>query len=174
MAVFVATEATLFGTLVGTYFYLRFKAVHWPPPGIEAPKLTLPLVLAGVLVSTSVPMHLAFSAAQRSRLGRARLALFVALVVQAGYFGIQIHLYLDDLGKFSPAQAAYASIYFTLVGAHHFHVALGMLLNVWLLLRLATGLTNYRLVALQSTTFYWHFVNVLAVCVVLTQLSPSL
>ena len=43
-----------------------------------------------------------------------------------------------------------------------------------LLLRILPGITNYRLVGLQTITFYWHFVNVLAVCVVLTQVSPSL
>ena len=32
MAVFVATEATLFGTLIGTYFFLRFDTAEWPPP----------------------------------------------------------------------------------------------------------------------------------------------
>ena len=31
MVVFVATEATLFGTLVGTYFYLRFRAASSSP-----------------------------------------------------------------------------------------------------------------------------------------------
>ena len=54
------------------------------------------------------------------------------------------------------------------------HVLVGILLEAWLLLRLVTGLTRYRLVGLQATAFYWHFVNVLAVIVVLTQVSPSL
>ena len=103
-----------------------------------------------------------------------RVALLIALIVQAGYLAMQLHLFLDDLHKFSPNATAYASIYFTLVGAHHFHVALGILLNVWLLLRFVGGLTNYRLVALQATTFYWHFINVLAVVVTLAQVSPAL
>ena len=140
MAIFVATEATLFGTMIGTYFYLRFRTVHWPPAGVPEPKVVVPLVLTGVLVSTSVLMQLAFA----------------------------------GLHTFSPNASAYASIYFTLVGAHHFHVLIGILLNAWLLLRFVGGLTNYRLIALQATTFYWHFVNVLAIVVTLTQVSPSL
>src|SRR5947209_7192819 len=174
MAVFVATEATLFGTMVGTYFYLRFQTRQWPPHGVPDPKVVLPLVLTGVLVLTSVPMQLAFASARRGRLGFARLALLVALIVQAGYLAMQLQLYLDDLHTFSPNASAYASIYFTLVGAHHFHVLVGIMLNAWLLLRFAGGITNYRLVALQATTFYWHFVNVLALAVTLTQVSPSL
>jgi heme/copper-type cytochrome/quinol oxidase subunit 3 len=174
IAVFVATEATLFGTLFGTYFFLEFQTPQWPPPGVPDPKLLLPLVLTGVLVATSLPVQVAYSAARRNRVAVTRLALVVALAVQGGYLGVQLHLFMSDLDKFSPDESAYASIYFTLLGGHHLHVLVGILLEAWLLLRLATGLTNYRLVALQATAFYWHFVNALAIAVVLTQVSPSL
>jgi heme/copper-type cytochrome/quinol oxidase subunit 3 len=174
MAIFVATEATLFGTLFGTYFYLRLRVAHWPPAGIPEPKVALPLILTGVLVATSVPMQLAAAAARRGRVAAARRAVMLALIVQAGYFAMQIQLFTDDLHRFSPRGSAYASIYFTLLGAHHFHVALGMLLSAWIVVRLLGGLTRYRLVGLEAITFYWHFVNVLAVCVVLTQISPAL
>jgi heme/copper-type cytochrome/quinol oxidase subunit 3 len=174
IAVFVATEATLFGTIFGSYFFLRFQTAKWPPAGVPDPKVLVPLLLTGALVATSVPVQLAYSAARRDRLVVARLALLLALVVQAGYLGIQVHLFLGDLDKFSPDQSAYASIYFTMLGGHHFHVLLGILLEAWLLVRLVAGLTRYRLVALQATVFYWHFVNVLAVAVVLMQVSPAL
>ena len=174
MAIFSASETMLFGLLLGTYWYLRFRAVHWPPPGIESPKVLLPLLLTGVLVASSVPIQLASRAARAGRLGAVRGALIVALVTQASYFGVQIHLFLADLDKLTPQQGAYGSIYFTLVGAHHAHVALGVLLDLWLLLRLAGGFTTYRLNGLRATAFYWHFVNALAVLVVLTQVSPSL
>jgi heme/copper-type cytochrome/quinol oxidase subunit 3 len=174
IAVFVATEATLFGTIFGSYFFLRFQTAKWPPAGVPDPKVLVPLLLTGTLVATSVPVQLAYSAARRDRLVVARLALLLALVVQAGYLGIQVHLFLGDLDKFSPDQSAYASIYFTMLGGHHFHVLLGILLEAWLLVRLVAGLTRYRLVALQATVFYWHFVNVLAVAVVLMQVSPAL
>jgi cytochrome c oxidase subunit III len=174
MAIFSASEAMLFGALLGTYYYLRFKAVHWPPPGTPEPKVVVPLVLTAILVATSIPMQAALRAAREGRLAATRLALAIALAVQATYFGLQIHLFLDDLAKFTPGEHAYGSIYFTLLGAHHAHVAAGLLLDVWLLLRLSTGLTRYRFTALWATTFFWHFVNALAVLVVLTQLSPAL
>jgi cytochrome c oxidase subunit III len=174
MAIFVATEATLFGTLVATYFYLRFETKPWPPAGVPDPKVVVPLVLTGVLVSTSPLMQLAFAAARRERPARARAFLAAALVVQSGYLAMQIHLFVDDLHRFTPAGSGYGSIYYTLLGAHHAHVFVGILLTAWLLLRLARGLTRYRLVGLQAVTFYWHFVNVLAICVVLTQVYPAL
>ncbi len=174
MVVFVATEATLFGTLIGSYYDLRFKTPRWPPTGVPDPKLAMPLILLGVLVSTSVPVQLASVFARAGRTGATQLSLLVALVVQSGYLAMQIHLYVDDLHRFSPQQSAYASIYFTLVGAHHAHVLVGVLLEAWLLLRLFGGNTAYRAVGVQGTAFYWHAVNALAVAVTLVQLSPSL
>ena len=174
IALLVATEATLFGTIFGTYWYLRFKALAWPPQGIPEPRVLLPLVLTAVLVATSVPMQLAYRSARGGRAGRARFLLGSALLVQAGYFGIQMHLFTSDLHDFVPAQHAYASIYYVLVGADHAHVAVGLLINAFLLLKLIGGLNRYRLTGLQAATFYWHFVNLLTIAVVLTQVSPSL
>jgi cytochrome c oxidase subunit III len=171
---FIATEATLFGCLIATYFYLRFNNAHWPPLGVEPPKVALPLILTGVLVSTTIPI---FFAGKAARAGNARLAwilFFVALLVQGGYFGVQVHEFLSDLDKMSPHDSAYASIYFTLIGAHHAHVVVGMLIEIWVLAKLLGGLTNYRLIGVRVAAFYWYFVNFMAVAVVLTQIYPSL
>ena len=169
----IATEATLFGTLFATYFYLRFKTPQWPPAGIQPPSVTLPLVLTGILVCTSGPLFLASRAARAGRVRATWLLLFGALAVQAAYLGVQIHLFGNDLDKFTPDHSAYASIYFTLLGTHHFHVVVGILLEAWLLARLLRGLTDYRVVGVRAVSWYWHFVNLMALFVVGTQLSPS-
>jgi heme/copper-type cytochrome/quinol oxidase subunit 3 len=174
MALLIATEATLFGTLIATYFYLRFQVVTWPPPGIEPPKVALPLSLTAALVLTSVPIFLAVRAVKDGRgPGAARLIAFAA-TVQAGYLAAQIVLYLDDLSKFSPKDSAYGSIYFTLLMAHHIHVFVGILLSLWIVSKLVRGLTTYRLTAVRAIAIYWYFVNTAAVFVVFTQVSPSL
>ena len=174
MVVFVATEATLFATLIGSYYDLRFKTPQWPPAGVPDPKVAVPLILLAVLVATSVPVQLASIFARRGLAGAAVPALLVALVMQSGYLAMQIHLFVDDLHHFTPQGSAYGSIYFTLVGAHHAHVLVGILLETWLLLRLLRGVTVYRAVGLHATAFYWHAVNVLAIAVTIVQLSPSL
>jgi cytochrome c oxidase subunit 3/cytochrome c oxidase subunit I+III len=173
MLLFAATEGALFGTLLATYFYLRFRSPQWPPPGIQAPSVALPLALTAVLVLTTVPIVLAVLAARRGRVAAAWWLIASALVVQGGYLAWQIVLYADDLGKFSPADSAYGSIYFTLLGAHHAHVAFGLLLDLWVLVRLATGLTNYRMITVQALAVYWLFVAAVAVLVVGAQVSPS-
>jgi heme/copper-type cytochrome/quinol oxidase subunit 3 len=174
IALFVASEATLLGCIFGSYWYLRFKSERWPPQGIPEPKVLWPVVLTLLLVSTSVLMQLAFHAAKGRRVGAARALLLLALVVQAAYLLAQLHFFLADLDAFAPQEHAYASIYYVLVGAGHFHVAVGILLNLFLAAKLVGGLTRYRVIGLQASTFYWHFVNVLSVLVVLTQISPAL
>jgi heme/copper-type cytochrome/quinol oxidase subunit 3 len=173
MALFLATEAALFGSLIGSYFYLRFTSPVWPQGGIEAPSVALPIVLTAVLVLTAAPMLAASAAARRGRVRAAWLLVLVAFAVQSGYLAVQIVSYVHELGTFTPATNAYGSIYFSLLGAHHAHVALGLLLDVWVLVRLAGGLTEYRLTALRATALYWYVVVALALLVTATQVSPS-
>jgi heme/copper-type cytochrome/quinol oxidase subunit 3 len=174
MVLFITTEATLFGTIFGTYFYLRFRSVHWPPPGVPEPEVVVPVILAAVLVATSIPVQLAYRRARGGRVVSARRLLLLALFVQAGYFAMQMSLFVDDLAKFSPRESAYASIYFTMIGAHHAHVVIGMVLELFLIVRLSRGLTSYRLIGLQTTAMYWHFVNAIALCVLGVQLYAAL
>ena len=174
VALFVASEATLFGTIFGTYFYLRFKAVHWPPQGIPEPSVTVPLVLAGVLALTSAPVQLAVVAARARRARLAQLFLLTAFVVQCGYFAMQMHLFVDKVREEPPQLGAYSSVTHLMVGADHFHVLVGLLVSLFMILKLADGrVTGYRLVGVRAGAFYWHFVNLLTLLVVGAQLSPS-
>jgi len=174
MVGFVATEATLFGVLIGTYLYLRVRAVHWPPPGTPEPKVVLPLVLAGILAATSIPIFLGSRAATAGLARRAQAFFLIALVVQSAYFGIQVYEMASDLDEFTPQQNSYGSIYYTLLGADHAHVAVGILMSAWLVLRLVSGLTRYRLAAVRAIAFYWYAVSVIAVVVALCLTSAAL
>jgi heme/copper-type cytochrome/quinol oxidase subunit 3 len=173
MALFLASETTLFGTLIATYFYLRLRSGTWPPAGIEAPSVALPLALTAGLLLTTIPMVLAAVAAGRARVGATWALIAVSTLIQCGYLAWQITSYISDLGKFSPSDTAYGSIYFTLIGADHGHVLVGILFNLWILARLLGGLTNYRLVTVRAVAFYWVVVNLVTVAVTLTQVSPS-
>lgn len=174
VALFIGGETTFFGLMIASYFYLRFQNTHWPPVGVEKPKVALPLILTAILVASVVPLIAAVRAGLAGRVARAWVLLLAAFVVQGGYLGVQIHEFLSDLDKMSPHASAYSSIYFTMLGAHHLHVAAGLLLELWLLGKLLGGLTNYRLIALRVTALYWYFVVVVGIAVVFTEIYPSL
>lgn len=172
MLILVATEASLFGTLMASYVYLRFQTRTWPPHGVPMPAVTAPVVLALVLVAASVPMAFAARAANRGDRRAALAGIACALVVQAVYLGLQIHLYADDLSRFRPSSDGYSSIYFTLLAVHHIHVAVGILLDLWLLARLSRRLTTYRRTAVSAIAFYWYFVGIVGLFVTATITSP--
>jgi heme/copper-type cytochrome/quinol oxidase subunit 3 len=171
MLVLIVSESMLFAAFVASYFYLRLHNVHWPPPGVPRPALAVPLVMLGVLVSTSVPMQLASLAVRAGRLAATRVFLLAALVVQSGYFAYEIFDYRRELHRFDATTGSYGSIYYTLLGADHAHVALGILFNLWLLGKLARGLTRYRVNAVRAVAWYWHAVNVITLVVYGTLLS---
>jgi cytochrome c oxidase subunit III len=174
MLILIASEATLFAAFVATYFYLRFTSLEWPQDGLPEPKVVAPVILVACLVATSVPMRLATLAARAGRLAATRLYVLSALVVQAGYLAYSIVDYRDQLQVFGIGRNAYSSIYYTLLGADHAHVALGVLFDLWLLGKLATGLTRYRVRATWAIALYWHAVNLITVVVIATLLSAAL
>lgn len=174
IALLIATEAALFGTLIASYFYLQVEAPAWPPRGVSVPDPLMPSILTGVLVATSLPMLLAARAIKGGRLTRIRLLLVGALAVDTAYLALQLNAYVDELAKHQPHDSAYSSIYYTLLGAHNAHVVVGMLLIVGILIKLRGGLTNYRANGIRAIGLYWHFTNAAAVAVLLTQISPRL
>jgi heme/copper-type cytochrome/quinol oxidase subunit 3 len=174
MLLLIATEATLFGVLIATYFYLRFKTPDWPPGGIAEPKLVRPFAYTAILLFTSVPMQVALVAARAGRRGLTVANLAAAMLIGGLYLWLQSELLSKNAESFTPKTNAYGSIYYTLSVGHAAHVFAGLLVNLWLIARVARRITIYRENGVHAASLYWHAVNLLAVAVTLTLLSPSL
>jgi heme/copper-type cytochrome/quinol oxidase subunit 3 len=165
MLMLVASEGVLFAAFIGAFFYLRVNDPAWPPPGDPEPKVVIPLILVAVLTTTAPLMYAARRAAGEGRLGAVRLLLTTAVVVQSGYFAYEVHDFSDQLHRFDITRDAYSSIYYTLLGADHAHVLLGVLFNLWLLGKLARGFTTYRIHATRAISLYWYAVVILTIIV---------
>jgi heme/copper-type cytochrome/quinol oxidase subunit 3 len=174
VALVIATEGAFLGCLIASYLYLATRVPQWPPAGVPEPRVLAPVLLTVLLVLTT-PLVLAASVlARRGRVHGAWVLILLAFLLQAAYLAAQVYLFQDDLSTFSPTGSAYGSAYFTLLGAHHAHVVVGLLFDVWLLLRLLGGLTRYRATAVRIAAWYWVFVAGIGVLVTLTVLSPAL
>jgi heme/copper-type cytochrome/quinol oxidase subunit 3 len=178
MVMLIATEAMLFGTLIASYFYLRFKSGPvWPPDGIEIPTLGLPLLMSVILWSSSIPVHIADRAIRKNRQGATRLGLAAGFVLGAVFLGIQLAVeYPEKLAEFGPTTNAYGSLFFTLTGFHGTHVLIGLMISLWTQVRAWNGAFDAtRHVTIQNFAMYWHFVDVVWLFVLLTiYLSPNL
>jgi heme/copper-type cytochrome/quinol oxidase subunit 3 len=175
MALFLCAELALFGTVIGSYYYLSFVAHRWPPYGVPYPAILEPSVAIGVLVLTTAPIWLAARAARRVKRRQAGWALALAMFLQVAYLGFEIYLWKKNYDSFHPDSSAYASAYFTVLTLDHAHVLLGILLD-WsmLLFVVLRGVPRYSRVGMSALALYWYVVNFLSVCVYLVLLSPRL
>jgi cytochrome c oxidase subunit I+III len=174
MSILIASEATLFAACIATYLYLRSDNPVWPPAGDAGPRVLVPAILVAILVATSAAMQLASLAARAGRVVATRCWVLLALVVQAAYLAYAVHDYVDQLDRLPASRDAYSSAYYTLLGLDHLHIAVGIVFNLWLLGKLVTGLTRYRVDGVQAIAWYWHAVNVITLAVFATLFSARL
>jgi cytochrome c oxidase subunit III len=163
MVFFIASEAIFFANLIAAYLYLRVRAGGWPAPADATYHIELNKVLVGIntliLLSSSIPMHLAGRAAVRGN--RRVLGIGLGLTAVLGITFLSIQLYEYTHSTFSPQSGLFGSTFFTLTGFHGAHVTAGVLfLLVCFFRNLRGDFTAKRHFAVQAVEMYWHFVDV--------------
>lgn len=160
------TEGVLFLVLLFSYYYLWSAAPEWPPAGVEPPKLfeVSPwnvLFRSVLLLSSSLTIWLA-----ERNLGRGdRRGVWiwtVATVALAAYFlAGHIHEFTVKVpAEFLWSDHAYGSLYYTILNFHGAHVAVGILIWLFVLVRLGRGAYGPDDETQFSTaSIYWHFVD---------------
>src|SRR3954463_2497730 len=73
---FIATEATAFGMAAFAYFYLRHKAISWPP-NLPPPNMIWGTLNLAILLVSCFPNEWVKAAAQREDLRAVRIGLVV-------------------------------------------------------------------------------------------------
>ena len=177
MTLFIATEATLVASFLGTYFYLRFQSGSpWPPAGIETPDLFRPLIMTGLLLISSVPLVWAERASRTDRRGEALAGLAVTLLLTAAFLTVQGLEYAGQLDQFTITTNAYGGLFYGITGLHAGHVSVGLLLLAWLLAAtVREDSAAGRHERIRLALLYWYFLDVVWVAVLFTvYLSPRL
>ncbi len=176
MVMLIFTEATLFGLLLYSYFYLRFHSGPvWPPDGIEKPDLFLVSIMTPILLLSSGPMHWAHTGIRQGKVWRLRVGLLLTFVMGATFLGFQGVEYREILTReFTPRTNIYGSLFFTITGFHGIHVAVGLVMNLWLQWYARRGrFSAERHLAVENVALYWHFVDAVWVFILFSlYLSP--
>jgi cytochrome c oxidase subunit 3 len=152
MVLFLASELMFFGGLFAAYFTLRTATGTWPPSDVE---LDFPLTVAAtvVLVASSFTMH---AGLVRLREGDvAGMRRWVGLTILLGAAFLAIKGLEFSTASFGIGSHAYGSLWFTMLGAHGAHLAVGLALLLVLLAR-GTGSGTARA---EAVGYYWHFVD---------------
>jgi cytochrome c oxidase subunit III len=164
MVLLIFTEATFFFILFLSYVYLRFQSgVTWPPPPLEKPNLFLISIMTPVLVLSSIPAHLADRGIRTGNVRRLRLGLMMTIAQAGTFVGLTVVEWLEKVRveHLTPQTNAYGSIFYTILGFHGVHVAVGIILLTWLLVYAFRGRwTEANHLPVQNIILYWHFVDV--------------
>jgi len=167
MVLFVASEAMFFATFFGAYFTIYSVNPVWPPAGFPRLEPELATVLTVVLVSSSLTLQLGVRAIRRDR---ARLLLFwVGLTILLGAAFLSLQLYDYSLLGFGVRDGIFGSLFYVMTGLHMAHVFGGVVFLVLVLLQGFGGqLSHASHDSLEAGAIYWHFVDVVWICLFTT------
>ena len=192
MSWFIFSEVMFFGAFFGALFYIRMIAVpwlggdsnnamtnsvlwpgfeaHWPltetPGGTTTTAMGwqgLPLINTLILLTSSVTVHFAHVALEKSQ--RTALTAWLAVTVLLGSVfivlqGVEYVEAYQHMGLTLNA-GTYGNTFFMLTGFHGLHVTLGTVMLAVMLARVIKGhFTPDNHFAFQATSWYWHFVDV--------------
>jgi cytochrome o ubiquinol oxidase subunit III len=159
--VYILTDCMLFATLFATYAVLQANTFGGP----SAQELfSLPFVLAEtlILLTSSFTCGLAILAAQKNKQALTVAWLLVTLFLGIVFLVLEISEFRHLMAEGNSWQrSGFLTAFFTLVGTHGAHVALGsiwMLLSIVQILRLGFTEMNVRQLALLS--LFWHFLDI--------------
>jgi heme/copper-type cytochrome/quinol oxidase subunit 3 len=155
---FCATEAMLFASFFGAYFFLRGSVQAFGAEGGQYVPLTRPLIMTVLLLSSSVTAWWGETGIKRGDGTRLRIGLAITWVLGVAFLFVQASEYAAR--DVSWTTSAYDSLFITITGFHGAHVAGGLLMNSYVQVRSWLGhFTAERHDAVSNAVLYWHFVD---------------
>jgi cytochrome c oxidase subunit I+III len=142
MVVLLLVDGAIFASLLFAWFYLAGGFSGWPPPGATRPPLAATLLAAFGWIAGSAALEIAArqvrdgAGAAFALLTATSLGLFVAA-------GSTMAMALSGIGM-GPQEHAYAALAHAFFDWQALHVAVVLVLGVFLLVRLQRGLVDAR------------------------------
>lgn len=154
--IWLASDVLFFGALFASYFTLRSESTVWPTPGADLPVFRA-LIFTLILVASSFTMERALAGVERRRAsmvtawlaGTVLLGVVFAVGQIVDYYRLPFEISTD----------AYGTMYYLMTGFHLLHVGGGVFMMT-LLLFMGGRLLVTRRTWLRSTSYYWHFVDI--------------
>ena len=164
------------GGLENAVIWPDFKAV-WPsvaagatasPANTIEPFVTmtpfwLPTINTALLLSSGVTLTIAHHALRENHRGRTIAFMWITVLLGVTFLFVQGYEYAHAYSELNLklTSGAYGSTFFMLTGFHGFHVFVGMLMLLFITLRLMKGhFTAEHHFGFEGAAWYWHFVDV--------------
>ena len=164
------------GSLENALLWPDFKAV-WPsmaagvtasPADIIEPFTTmtpfwLPTINTALLLSSGVTLTIAHHALRENLRGRTIAFMWLTVLLGITFLTVQGYEYFHGYTELNLklSSGVYGSTFYMLTGFHGFHVFVGMLMLLFITLRLQKGhFSADKHFGFEGAAWYWHFVDV--------------
>ena len=164
------------GSLENAVLWPDFKAI-WPsvqagitasPADTVEPFSTmgpwpLPTINTALLLSSGVTLTIAHHALIAGNRGRTIFFMWITVLLGLSFLFVQGYEYSHAYSELNLKlnSGAYGTTFFMLTGFHGFHVFVGMLMLLFITLRIMKGhFTPQRHFGFEGAAWYWHFVDV--------------
>ena len=163
MWLFIISDALTFSALLVAYSFVRMANKSWPTPFEMYPAITGATIMTFCLLSSSVTMVMAVSAAHRGL--RSLAAKWIGATMLGGIAFVVLrtrewlHLIEEGVTPFQNPWGVplFGATFFTLTGLHMTHVICGVLyLGV---IASGFGRGKFTDIDVEVSGLYWHFVD---------------
>jgi cytochrome c oxidase subunit III len=165
MLLFIISEVMVFGAFFTAYFFIRVvSGDKWFPVDGNKLPVAVAFVNTCILVSSSFTLHWAEHSIKNNNRFGLKAGILSTFLLGATFLFVQINEYVH-IG-FAPHDFAQGSVFYGLTGLHGAHVAVGLTLLLFVVIRSWRGHYSpeeHRGVDVPG--IYWHFVDVMWIVV---------
>ena len=164
---YLMTDCVIFAALFGVFAVMRTQFAGGPTAQelFELPGVGLE---TAILLVSSITYGFGMLAAHAGSMSRFRAWMILTFVLGLAFILLEIREFshLVEIGA-GPDRSAFLSSFFTLVGTHGLHVTVGL---IWMAVLLVQSLGQTRfspkaLTRLTCLSLFWHFLDIVWVCV---------
>ena len=163
MWIFIVTDALLFSGLLSGYGFLRMASpMPWPKQS-EVFHIWFIALMTFILITSSMFMGTAVTAARLGDRKKARLNLILTIVGGAAFLGCQAYEWTQLIHEGARLTSnpwgapQFGQAFFLLTGFHGSHVLSGLVILLITAIRYSMGKTPAQ--GVEMAGLYWHFVD---------------
>nr|YP_009244940.1 cytochrome c oxidase subunit III [Amynthas pectiniferus]AMO27064.1 cytochrome c oxidase subunit III [Amynthas pectiniferus] len=172
MILFITSEVMFFFAFFWAFFHSSLAPTpeigcSWPPTGITPLNpFSIPLLNTAVLLASGVTVTWAHHSLMEGKWSNAIQALIVTVTLGVYFTVLQAGEYVA--APFTIADSVYGTTFFVATGFHGLHVLIGSsFLSICLLRTYLHHFSNGHHFGFEAAAWYWHFVDVVWICLYL-------
>ncbi|AFP85266.1 cytochrome o ubiquinol oxidase subunit III [secondary endosymbiont of Ctenarytaina eucalypti] len=164
--IYLMSDCIMFAALFATYAVLH-NSVAGGVKGKEIFELSFVLGETFLLLFSSMTYSIAILSMRIDKKTRCNIWLGLTFLLGLSFICMELYEFYNLMrAGHGPDRSAFLSSFFTLVGTHGLHVTAGL---IWILIMIhqisRNGLTHPNKIRLQCLSLFWHFLDVVWICV---------